>query len=106
MNYDGLYVFDSYDREYKNLETIARNLNAKFAPDDYRFEIETVYFDVGQDWRYTTIIVYDQRRKSNDVTAHWHLFNPAQQKIACYGGADDLRLLVSTIITNLEERRK
>lgn len=47
-------------KEYKNLEAVAKILEA-LSPNRARYEVENVYFDIGQDWMWTTIVRYEYR---------------------------------------------
>ena len=42
---------------YKNLVAVAKILEA-LSPNNAEYKVETVYFDLGQEWRWTTICRY------------------------------------------------
>ena len=46
--------------EYKNLETAAVMLEL-LSPNGAKYKVEEVYFDIGQDWMWTTICRYGFR---------------------------------------------
>lgn len=57
-------------KEEKNLIAVAKILEA-ISPNDYRYEVETTYFDYGQKWTWTTIIAHNDENGD-----HWQAINP------------------------------
>ena len=47
-------VIEKESKEYKKLEAVAKMLEA-FSPNEASYVVEDVYFDLGQDWMWTTI---------------------------------------------------
>lgn len=66
------------EQGYKNLMALAKILEA-FASDVLEFEVEDTYLDYGQDWQWTTIIVYNTEKKDS-VLGSYQLLNPRQWK--------------------------
>lgn len=50
-------VFEWRTRQYKNLEAVAKMLEA-LSPNEAIYEVENVFFDFGQNWMWTTIVRY------------------------------------------------
>ena len=61
-------------KEYKNLNAVAKMLEA-LSPNDVEYEVEEVYFDLGQNWIWTTIIAYDFKQSFG---GSYQAINPRQ----------------------------
>lgn len=48
----------------------------------YRYEVENCYFDLGQDWMWTTIIAHND--KEEGILSSWQAVNPKQWEEVIY----------------------
>ena len=85
MANEHLTIFPKNSQEYKNLQQLMWDLNAH--SDLIQYTIETTYFDVGQNWKYTTLIAHNPNESG--ILSSWQALNPKQQKLAVYGSDED-----------------
>lgn len=97
--YNALKIFDESSPEYKQLDYIASKLNKE--QDDVLFHVETVYFDMGLDWKYTTIIAEKKNISKPGEISSWQIFSPNQQAVALYGTDAQRDTLITYMLTNL-----
>ena len=73
--------------EYKRLELLKSLLNIIIAQEqlDLFLTIKNIYFDRGQDWIWTNLIVHEN--KSNDS---YQLLYPSNHEKTIYGDIDDI----------------
>ena len=50
-------VVERNSKEWRNLQAVAKLLEAE-SPNGAVYEVENVYFDLGQNWMWTTIVRY------------------------------------------------
>ena len=50
-------ILDCREKAYKNMKAVASMLEA-VSESGYRYDVENVYLDFGQDWKWTTICEY------------------------------------------------
>jgi hypothetical protein len=62
-------------QEYKMLEAVAKLLET-FSAKGFKYTVEDVYFDFGQDWMWTTIIAHNPEEFG--VLHSWQAINPRQ----------------------------
>ena len=72
-----LKVFAADDAEYIDLQRLARALNAESK--HIKYTVETVYFDRGQNWMYTTLIAHRDNQNQHNIRATWQAMTPVQQ---------------------------
>ena len=77
------------EKEYTKLEFVAKALQI-VSPNNIKYQVEDVYFDLGQDWMWTTIVSYGS----------WEcqILNPREWENIML--ADDLQDLL-TIVENI-----
>ena len=66
------YEFDT--EEFKKLEKLAGILE-KASPGGCAYVVDVTYLDLGQDWKWTTIIAYDRSYQRS-----WQALDPAMYK--------------------------
>ena len=72
---DSIRVFSPDDREYKLLSCAAQAMTV-LSPNGFRYYVGETYFDLGQDWKWTTILCH---RPGDDWD--FQAINPALQKM-------------------------
>ncbi|MBO5435449.1 hypothetical protein J6A31_06630 [bacterium] len=95
QTYNALRTFDSSSYEYRQLISAAAELNKRLHK--LHFSVENTWFDRGQNWEYTTLIVQSLSTKNQ-----WQALTPVQQKIAVYGDDDEISKLIETLVNKYE----
>lgn len=85
-----VYPHDS--NEFRALETVASELTKRSAA-GFTYDVEDVYFDFGQDWMWTTIVVHTPSNES------WQTLCPRDHERIIY--AQDLRPVIDDIKKDL-----
>lgn len=85
-----VYPHDS--NEFRALETVASELTKRSAA-GFTYDVEDVYFDFGQDWMWTTIVVHTPSNES------WQILCPRDHERILY--AQDLRPVIDDIKKDL-----
>ena len=82
---DAIKIFGEQSKEWKKLQSAAMLLNAEREDDDTAaFEVRDIYFDYGQGWMWTTIVV-----NAGDEWSSYQALNPKQQGEIVYGDYED-----------------
>lgn len=102
MAYSHLTTFPSNSNEYYSLERLMTRLNELSTK--IKYKIQTVYFDAGQNWLYTTLIAYDTTKSSNDIISSWQALTPNDQKTAIFGNHLEIQQLIEKLIAKNESR--
>lgn len=85
-------VYPNGSNEHRLLETVASELTKRSAA-GFTYDVEDVYFDFGQDWMWTTIVVHTPSNES------WQILSPRDHERIIY--ALDLRGVINDIKKNL-----
>lgn len=93
--YNALKVFEKDSEERKTLEAVADTLNQKVK--NLTYTVEDVYFDYGQDWRYTTIIAHRTDLEKDDVIASWQALNPSEQERILFMGEEERQAVITAL---------
>lgn len=67
-------TYKPFEKEYKALECAAAALECA-SPNHVRYVVEDVYFDLGQDWMWTTVVAYRKDGSS------WQTLNPRDHEL-------------------------
>lgn len=102
MAYEHLTTFNPNSAEYDSLQRLRDKLNS--ISERIKYKIETIYFDAGQNWLYTTLIAYDTQCLANDILSSWQALTPNDQKTALFGTSDEVDALIDKLITNNKKR--
>lgn len=87
-------TFKRNDREWKNLNAVAKMLEA-LSENGYRYEVEDCYFDYGQNWMWTTIICH---KGGSGMLDSWQVGCPRDwENIVLATTADELAEVVKEI---------
>ena len=98
---DAIKVFGEQSKEHKKLEAAVLLLNAEKEDDDNGvFEIRDIYFDYGQGWMWTTIIL-----NGGDQWSSYQALNPKQQAQIVYGDFEDFSKAVWEVLEKREDHR-
>lgn len=100
-NNDHLKVFTKRSKEYKRLKQFVTILNAM--SNHLRFSIETIYFDMGSDWKYTTIIAHNPDEVG--VLSRWQALNPKQQKTILNGDVSDWNTVIKELLSHKQNNQ-
>lgn len=94
MNYECMKVFKEGSEEYKLLEKLALILTFK-SPNRKKYVVGTTYFDLGQDWKWTTVLCKD------DCWSYQAL-NPAEQEeiITCDGSLESVAKIADGVLAD------
>ena len=78
-------TYDKTSMPYYKLQLATNVLNGKRLIDKenvpYKFSLETVYFDKGQDWLWDTIIAYKENGKPNSINSYQFLYPNEQEEL-------------------------
>ena len=97
---DAIKVFGPQSKEYKKLQAAAILLNAEKEADDKAvFEVRDVYFDFGQGWMWTTIVL-----NGGDEWSSYQALNPAHQGMIVYGDFEDFAKAVWEVSEKRSDR--
>lgn len=104
MANEELQIFNNNTIEYCKLEKACLLLNHLVYGTPYRFNIDTIYFDYGQDWLYTTIICEDTRKPETSVLRSYQFFSPQDQATVLYRDITTVNLLLIAKVKKLLEQ--
>lgn len=85
--------------EYRRLTNAANFLNKETG---VRILVKDTYFDFGQDWKYTTLIV----KPYNPKEFSWQLLNPKEHGIICYGNEEEYMAVLHKLTDKLKEKQE
>lgn len=94
-----LTIFPENSKEYKNFETICDIVNAQ--RNDIKLTIENVFFDISQNWVYTTLICNKlpmPTNSSDSLFNSYQILNPVEQEIAVYGTDEERTELINKLL--------
>lgn len=82
-SYEHIQVFPKDSEEYRRLQKFVKRLNITadlLSPDKkpVKYTVENVFFDYGQNWRWTTITAYDPNKES--ILCSYQALSPKQHK--------------------------
>lgn len=97
-----LTLFNESSNEYNNLKNIMIAFNKQVT--HIQLTIQNCYFDMGQNWMYTTLICNDTRLPKNSVLSSWQALSPKDQEIAVYGSDDERLDLIQKLITKYQNQ--
>lgn len=103
---DYLSIFSHDSLEYLRLEQLAELLTEKCAVIGITYAVQDCYFDIGQNWRHTTIIATNEHAASNDILRSWQALTPDQQRRVIYNDSiNDVanEIFTATIIRHKKE---
>ena len=90
-------ILDREERAYKNMVAVAAMLEATSVK-GFHYYVNECYFDMGQNWMWTTILCRDKSLKPDDVLASWQELSPRQWKaIEAATSVADLTAIVEDI---------
>ena len=97
-----IYAPDSF--EYKTFQRCIQELSSFCNQNNINlyFTIETLYFDAGQGWMYTTIIANEPN--NNSVTGRYHLLNPRDYEFIIGGSCGSYLKGLNNVKEELMER--
>lgn len=95
-NMNALAIFSKESQGYNNLKAIRDAVNKECTK--YQLEIKTIYFDIGQNWLYTTLLCRDLNCPKDSVLATFQALDPKMQKIAVYGSDEERQELINDLI--------
>lgn len=70
-------IYNANDIEYQRLSLFTRFANKEFYTSLYCVQMENIYFDFGQNWKYTGLITYD----NNERDRHWQSVCPRDYEL-------------------------
>jgi len=81
-------IYDKNTIEHKKLELLKHAIDVLIFMFDLTItvEIKDVYFDIGQDWKWTTLIVHNTKEKSHNFD--YQLLSPKQLENIIWGNAE------------------
>lgn len=87
---ENIAIWNKDTVEYKKLNLFKCFMEIVIVVNNLPIElsIENTYFDFGQNWSWTTIIVY--KLNCNSSLNSYQLLNPADHKSIVFGDADDI----------------
>lgn len=91
MNTEAISIFSQDSKEHKRLEAAALLINAETKK---LCKVNTVYFDYGQEWSWTTISIESGMKSFPMIQA----LNPVQQKKIVYGTLEEFTDTVKELI--------
>lgn len=88
-------VFERGSDEYCKLLLTAALLEAK-SPNGYHYKVDETYFDLGQGWKWTTVIC------EGDSWGGYQALCPAEQKrvLESNGSIEELMKIVNSVLTD------
>lgn len=92
--YNHLKVFAKDSKEYRRLKQVVTLLNA--ISKKLRFTIETVYYDFGANWKYTTIIANDPT--ITGILSNWQALSSQQQRKIIMGSFTDCKTVIRELL--------
>lgn len=75
-------VFHPMSDEYRKLEAVA-NLMTAFSPSRSLYKVGVTYFDLGQGWKWTTILCTYECEWSQSGYSTYQALNPREQERIC-----------------------
>lgn len=77
-------IYDKTSKEFQRLQTACDKLNT--VSSDRHYEVKDVYFDYGQNWKWTTIIAY--YKPVTVVSRSYQALSPRQHRELLLGNMD------------------
>ena len=92
-------VLTPHSNEIQNLE-IAAKLLTRFNKRGFTYKVEETWFDLGQNWRWTTIIAYDTNVLMGPKSySSYQTLNPAEwERIAIVNDMYDLTDIINDLM--------
>ncbi len=92
---DAIKTFGEHSKEYGRLMAAATLLNTEMDADDREghYEIDTIYFDYGNGWKWTTIVF-----RGGDQWSSYQALNPLHQGMIVYGDLQDFTRAVWEVV--------
>lgn len=84
-----LRIFEKGTKEYERLEAASKMVNA-FT--EINTKVETIYFDFGQDWKFTTVV------------GNYQILTPAIQEMVVSGNLKQFQEAVKEVIEKINIR--
>lgn len=86
-------VFEKDSPEYKNLEKLGAKLH-EMSAHGTEYKVENVYFDLGQDWVWTTLVAYkpytNQRTGKLEYSSWQALYPRGHEECVLFGDDDEV----------------
>lgn len=89
-------VYDNDSPEYARIQAAGLLIKA-LTHGKFYGEPHKTYFDIGQDWIYTALIVHDSTKDIKDITGSFQV-NPASYEAIVGGTLDDITVAVKNIL--------
>lgn len=89
-------IFNPESEEYKILQAFAKRLSESSSTIDFR--VEDTYFDVGQDWKWTTIIAHRRDMDPGSVLASWQALSSKDQTNIILNNEDAMEKLFDKLV--------
>lgn len=72
-------TYEHNTKEYKALDLVASILTDESIK-GYEYKVKDVYFDFGQDWKWSTIVAHD-KESTSDILRSWQVLNPKEHEL-------------------------
>ena len=95
---NNIRVYEKNERQYKVLKMFAEMVNDNLT--DGYLTVENIYFDMGQNWKYTALVTY----KEDGVFGSWQSFCPRDYELILY--TDSIAILEKMAKYYAEELKK
>lgn len=91
--YAALKIFEPDSSEYTKLNELKDYLNEHSIK--LRYTVENVYFDIGLNWMFTTLIAHDE---SSNTIRSWQALSPDKQSIVLFGSEPEINDLKNELL--------
>lgn len=95
---DHIKTFEPSSKEYRRLELVSETMNLFSSLET---KVETVFFDLGQDWKWTTIATVPEKGRES---RGFQILSPRQHRDVVEGSLEELHAVALELVRKYPRR--